>query len=88
MPNGNYGGAVVLASDNNDEAASNLVATTRINQSSKPTLADFESAEVLVCNFGEWQDKANVNWHMPDIYHKENRCTHRYTHKILYLLIY
>jgi len=32
MSNGNYGGAVVLASDYNPETAYNLIATTRINQ--------------------------------------------------------
>lgn len=56
MMNGNYGGAIVLESDNNPETAYNLVATTRINQIQKPSIKDFENAEVLVCNFGQWQD--------------------------------
>lgn len=71
MKNGNYGGAVVLATDTNPETAYNLVATTRLNQVTKPTLADFEKAEVLICNFGQWQDKPDVTWYMPDLYHKE-----------------
>jgi hypothetical protein len=71
MENGNYGGAVVLATDTNPETAYNLVATTRLNQVTKPTLADFEKAEVLICNFGQWQDKPDVTWYMPDLYHKE-----------------
>ena len=70
MRNGNYGGAVVLATDSNPETAYNLVATTRLNQHIIPTIADFENAEVLVCNFGQWQDNPKVTWRMPDLYHK------------------
>lgn len=71
LTNGNYGGAVVLATDNNPETAYNLVATTRLNQSNKPTLKDFENAEVLICNFGQWQDKVDVTWYMPDLFYKD-----------------
>lgn len=71
MTNGNYGGAVVLASDNNPETANNLIATTRLNQSRKPTLKDFENAEVLICNFGQWRDKVDVTWYMPDLFYKD-----------------
>ncbi len=71
IKNGNYGGAVVLATDSNPETASNLVATTRLNQKNKPSLQDFENADVLICNFGEWKDKPNVIWHMPDLYYKD-----------------
>jgi hypothetical protein len=70
LTSGNYGGAVVLATDNNPETAYNLVATTRLSQSNKPTLKDFENAEVLICNFGEWQDKVDVTWYMPDLFYK------------------
>ena len=71
LTSGNYGGAVVLATDNNPETAYNLVATSRINQNSYPTLKDFENAEVLIRNFGEWQDKVDVTWYMPDLFKKE-----------------
>ena len=71
MANGNYGGAVVLATDFNPETAYNLVATTRINQIAKPSLNDYETSELLVCNFGSWEDKAEVTWYMPDLYFKE-----------------
>jgi hypothetical protein len=70
MQNGNYGGAVVLATDTNPETAYNLVVTTRLNQEIKPALVDFEKSEVLVCNFGQWQDKPEVIWYGPDLYHK------------------
>lgn len=71
LKNGKYGGAVVLATDTNPETAYNLVATTRLNLENKPTLNDFENAEVLVCNFGEWQDKPEITWYMPDLYFKD-----------------
>lgn len=71
MENGNYGGAVVLATDDNSETAYNLVATTRLNQNNRPVLRDFENAEVLICNFGEWQDKIDVTWYMPDLFYKD-----------------
>lgn len=71
MNNGNYGGAVVLATDTNPETAYNLVATTRLNLKNKPTLNDFENAEVLICNFGNWQDKPEITWYMPDLYFKD-----------------
>jgi hypothetical protein len=70
LKNGNYGGAVVLATDNNPETAYNLVATTRLNQIAKPTIENFEKAEVLICNFGQWQEKQDVIWHFPDLYHR------------------
>jgi len=68
--NGNYGGAVVLATDKNTEDGCNLIATTRLNTKTKPRLIDFENAEVLVCNFGNWQNEAHVMWYMPDEYYK------------------
>ncbi len=71
MNNGNYGGAIVLATDLHPETACNLVVTTRLNQITKPTINDFENAEVLICNFGQWQDRLDVVWYMPDLYYKE-----------------
>jgi hypothetical protein len=82
MQNGNYGGAIVLATDNNPETAYNLVATTRLNQETKPSLADFEKAEILVCNFGEWQDKPNVTWYIPDLYYKSYSDTYELVGKL------
>ncbi|WOK07726.1 hypothetical protein RT717_03775 [Imperialibacter roseus] len=71
MRNGNYGGAVVLATDADPETPYNLVATTRINKRELPSLDDFEKAEVLLLNFGNWTDKPDVVWYMPDLYFKE-----------------
>lgn len=69
--NGNYGGAVVLATNDNPKLGYNLVAGTRINQPTKPTLRDFEKAEILVRNFAFWEDKTEVIWINPDLYEKE-----------------
>lgn len=70
LSNGNYGGAVVIETDNNTETACNLVAITRINQNKKPTLKDFENTEVLILNFAKWQDKPSVTWYAPDLFFK------------------
>ena len=48
---------MVLAADYNPETAYNLVEITRINQIAKSSLNDFERSEVLVCNFGNWENK-------------------------------
>lgn len=71
LENGNYGGAVIIGTDTNRETAYNLVATTRINQREKPTIEEFLDSEVLIKNFGEWNDKPDVAWYMPDLYHKD-----------------
>lgn len=88
LENGNYGGAVVLATDTNPESANNLVATTRINQQNKPTLNDFEKSEVLVLNFANWKNKPDVCWYMPDLYYKEYSVIYENTGKIDVDLVY
>lgn len=87
MKNGNYGGAVVLATDTKPETACNLVATTRLNQKNKPLPADFENAEVLICNFAKWDDRACVDWCFPDCYKKHSN-TYEVVGKISVELIY
>lgn len=88
MENGNYGGAIVLAADPKPETACNLVATTRINQKTKPLLTDFENAEVLICNWGQWQDRVNVNWYFPDLYNKRYSDIYEVIGKISVDLVY
>jgi hypothetical protein len=70
LENGNFGGAVVLEATKNTEYGYNLIATTRINQNSKPTQKDFKNAEVLILNYATWDDKPNINWYLP-IRHKQ-----------------
>ncbi len=65
LENGNYGGAVVLEAIKDSEYGHNLIATTRINQPTKPTKKDFENAEVLVMNYASWDNKPVVQWYLP-----------------------
>lgn len=62
LGNGNYGGAVVLEAIQIKHLGLNLIATTRINQSGKPSLKDFENTEVLILNFAKWDDKPCIKW--------------------------
>lgn len=70
LANGNYGGAVVLEAIKDTEYGHTLIATTRINQSTKPTKRDFENAEVLIANFDNWDDNFNIKWYLP-LRHKD-----------------
>ncbi|WP_210489725.1 hypothetical protein [Rufibacter aurantiacus] len=65
LANGNFGGAVVLESDYKTGYGHNLIATTRINQKTKPIKEEFESAEVMVINFAKWEDTASIRWIFP-----------------------
>jgi len=62
LNSGNFGGAVVLEAEYGTELALNLVAVTRINQPEKPTLFEFENAEVLIKNFANWNDEPEIIW--------------------------
>lgn len=63
--NGNYGGAVVLEAIKNTEYGYNLIATTRINQTTRPSKKDFENAEVLLINYSDWDNAPNIQWYLP-----------------------
>lgn len=71
LANGNYGGAVVLEAIKDTEYGYNLIATTRINQSHKPTAKDFESAEVLIMTYDDWNEKPCIQWYLP-VRHKKS----------------
>lgn len=65
LANGNFGGSVVLEAIKDTEYGYNLIATTRINQPHKPTAKDFESAEVLIMTYDDWNEKPCVQWYLP-----------------------
>jgi hypothetical protein len=65
LTNGNYGGAVVLEAIKDTEYGHTLIATTRINQPTKPTKNDFENAEVLISNYANWDNNFNIKWYLP-----------------------
>jgi hypothetical protein len=71
LNNGNYGGVLVLGVNENPKLGYNLMAGTRINQPNKPTINDFEKAEILIKNFASWKDRPEFVWIQPDLYEKE-----------------
>jgi hypothetical protein len=62
LSNGNFGGAVVLEAEYDTEHGLNLVALTRLNKADRPTINDFEKAEILVKNWGAWDDSEELCW--------------------------
>lgn len=64
LNNGNFGGAIVLAAWIDEKyGGKNYVATTRINQKTRPQLIDFQTAEVLVINyFGYERESSQMVW--------------------------
>ena len=71
LKNGNYGGAVVLEANKNDEYGHNLIAVTRINQNNKPDKKAFENSEVLIINFANWKEEVAIKWYNP-MRHRES----------------
>ena len=67
LKNGNYGGAIVLATDPDTELSLNLIASTNINKSAKPTVSDFENADALMCTFGNWKNEPKITWYFPPL---------------------
>lgn len=68
--NGNYGGVIILGEINDNETGFNLVAGTRINQPNKPTVKDFENAEILIRNYANWKEDPIIVWTYPDSFKK------------------
>lgn len=71
LENGNFGGAVVLAADNRTSYGYNLIVSTRLNQTNRPTKKEFEKSKVLVASFGNWKNEPKVTWYLPDRFKKE-----------------
>ncbi len=65
MTNGNYGGAFVLTDEQQTEVATNYIAITTIDKPTKPTLADFKTAEIYIKRVNEIDFSQTVlheNW--------------------------
>jgi hypothetical protein len=62
LDNGNYGGAIVLEAISDSKIASNLIATTNLNQNTIPTKKDFLKANVLILTYAAWKEKPLINW--------------------------
>lgn len=67
---GNYGGAIVLEEVRNSESGLNLIAFTRINKINRPNIDDFRNADILIKNFGMWDDKKVITWYFPNGFRK------------------
>ena len=74
LDNGNFGGAVVLTSENQTEYGMNMIAITTIDQKDKPTIDDFKKAFVLIRKeqFGlkGYQDREMISWYYAQFYKK------------------
>jgi hypothetical protein len=62
LANGNYGGALVLEAECGTELGRNLIAVTRINSATKPSVEEFREAEILIKNFAQWDGKPHIIW--------------------------
>lgn len=71
LENDNYGGAVVLAADKRTNYGYNLIVSTRLNQTTRPTKKEFEKTQVLVASFGNWKNEPKVTWYLPNKFNKE-----------------
>lgn len=72
LDNGNFGGAIVLeALADSVLGGNNLIASTRMNQATKPVIRDFEEAEILINNFFPSNDpKGEILWYPSDAYNE------------------
>ncbi|KDN55769.1 hypothetical protein [Flavobacterium seoulense] len=67
LKNGNYGGALVLSTNLDPKFGLNLIASTTINQTTKPTINDFKNADVLICSFANWKNNPKITWYFPPL---------------------
>lgn len=75
LKNGNFGGALVIGSDFESKYGYNLVASTRINKKDKPSLTEFEKADVLIVNYAQWNNFDRISWYLPKYFKKDyNDC--------------
>ena len=74
LQNGNYGGALVLASEKQTEFGMNLIATTTIDQKEIPAVEDFKKAFVLIQKIQlfpkQWRDFESLSWYYAQFFKK------------------
>jgi hypothetical protein len=70
LSNGHYGGAIVLEAIKDSEFGLNLIASTRINQSKKPTIEEFKNSKILILTFGEYKSRPDIGWHYAQFFKK------------------
>ena len=74
VDSGNYGGALVLESEKQTEFGMNLIAVTDIDTPTKPTVDDFQKANILIQKEEEWKgkyrDREMVSWYYAQFFKK------------------
>ncbi len=70
LSNGNYGGAIVLEAIKDSEFGLNLIASTRINQTKKPTIEEFKNSKILILTFGEYKSIPDIGWRYAQFFKK------------------
>ncbi len=74
LKNGNYGGALVLEAEQDTEFGLNMLAVTTLDQSTSPTIKDFENANILTQKHegfpGEYTESECIIWCDAQFYKK------------------
>lgn len=61
--NDKWYGSVCLEVETDSYSEMSLILNTRICQEEKPTLKDFETCNILICNFASWDNSLAISWH-------------------------
>lgn len=74
LKNDNYGGALVLEAEQGTDLGMNMLAVTTMNQSIKPTIHDFEMADILTEKQegfpGKYKERECIMWCYVQLYKK------------------
>ena len=74
LKNDNYGGALVLEAERDSEFGMNMLAVTTMNQATKPTIQDFEHANILTEKDegfpGKYRERPFITWCYVQFYKK------------------
>lgn len=74
LQSGNYGGALILASEKQTEYGMNLIATTTIDKNGLPTVEDFKKSFVLIQKIQmspkQWRDFESISWYYSQFFKK------------------
>lgn len=74
LENGNYGGAIVLEEKEDLKfGGQNYIATTRINQATKPTIKDIKKSEILITShFSNSDLRGEIVWYPSESFEEYN----------------
>lgn len=75
LNNGNYGGVFVLEAEKDTEHGMNMMAVTTLNQLTRPTINDFEHANILITKeefHGKYRERPLITWCYVQMYKRAN----------------